>query len=183
MGRTAIVYFSLGGNTAGCAAVLHSFIESDLFSLTPLLPYPKSYGRLLKETRKEAEEKKVIDLAPMDFKPDQYARVLLGTPNWWGGLSTPVRSFIRQYDFGSKEIALFATHGGSGIKSVEEETISLLPLTSRFLGTLSIFDDGEGRLEKRCQEWLEKLEKEKDKYEKNTNNRIYGGSNINAAAL
>ena len=161
MGKTAIVYFSHGGNTAGCAKGIHSLIDSDLFSLTPLLPYPKSYGKLLKETRKEAEEKKVIELAPVDFNPSQYARVLLGTPNWWGGLSTPVRSFIRQWNLGGKDIALFATHGGSGTRSIEEEMISLLPPTSRFIGTLSIFDDGEGRLEKRCREWLAKLEKEK----------------------
>lgn len=183
MGKTAIVYFSHGGNTAGCAMVLHSLVKSDLFPLSPLLPYPKSYGRLLKETRKEAEEKKVIDLAPVDFNPAQYARILLGTPNWWGGLPAPVRSFIRQYDLGSKDIALFATHGGSGTESLEEEMISLLPTGSHFLGTLSIFDDGEGRLERRCRQWLEKLEKEKIEYEKTTDNRIYGGSNINAAAL
>ena len=144
MGKTAIVYFSHGGNTAGCAKGIHSLIDSALFSLTPLLPYPKSYGKLLKETRKEAEEKKVIELAPVDFNPSQYARVLLGTPNWWGGLSTPVRSFIRQWNLGGKDIALFATHGGSGTRSIEEEMISLLPPTSRFIGTLSIFYDGEG---------------------------------------
>lgn len=183
MERTAIVYFSIGGNTAGCATALQSLIEADLFTLRPLAPYPKSYGRLLKETRKEAEWKKVIELADMDFNPAPYTRILLGTPNWWGGLSTPARSFIMQWDLGGKDIALFVTHGGCGTKSVEEELESLLPSTSRFLGTLSIFDDGEGRLERRCQEWLRKLDKEKSKYEEDSDNRIYDGSHGNAIAL
>ena len=180
---TAIVYFSLGGNTAGCADVLHSLIESDLFPLSPVRPYPKSYGRLLKETRIEAEEKKVIELAPMDFNPSYYGRILIGTPNWWGCLSTPVRSFIRRWNPREKDIALFATHGGCGIRSVEEEMAALLPPDSHFLGTLSVFDDGEGRLERRCREWLEKLDKEKMEYEETADNNFHGNSHGAAIAL
>ena len=161
MERTAIVYFSLGGNTAGCATVLQSLAGAELFPLKPLIPYPKSYGRLLKETKKETEGREIRDLVPIDFNPDSYSDILIGTPNWWGGLSTPVRSFIRKYKLEHHGIALFVTHGGTGVKNVEEEMISLLPATSRFLGTLSIFDDGEGRLERRCQKWLTKLEEEK----------------------
>lgn len=183
MEKTLIVYFSQSGNTRKCAKTLHSLMDSDLFELVPKVPYPRGYGRLLKETKKEAEEKSVRELNPVAFNPSDYDCLFIGCPNWWGSLPAPVRTFMRETNLSGKEIAFFITHGGSGAESVKEEIRALLPSSSHFLGTLSIFDDGEGRLEKRCREWLRKIGKENKENEKNHDDSIDGGTVRHAASM
>ncbi len=183
MEKTLIVYFSQSGNTRKCAETLHSLIDSDLFELVPEIPYPRGYGRLLKETKKEAEEKSVRELNPVAFNPADYDRLFIGCPNWWGALPAPVRTFMRDTDLSGKEVAFFITHGGSGIENLNKEIKALLPASSHFLGTLSIFDDGEGRLEKRCSEWLRKIGKEKNGNEKDYDDCIDGGTGRHAASM
>ena len=181
MGKTLIVYFSQSGNTRKCAETLRSIMDSDLFELVPAALYPRGYGRLLKETKEEADEKSDRELNPVTFNPADYDCLFIGCPNWWNSLPAPVRTFIRHTDFSGKEIAFFITHGGSGAESIKEEIRALLPSSSHFIGILSIFDDGEGRLEKRCREWLRKIGKENKENEKNHDDCI-GGSTVRHAA-
>lgn len=183
MAKTLIVYFSQSGNTRKCAETLHALIDSDLSELVPAIPYPRGYGRLLKETKKEAEERADREFCPLPFNPSDYDRLYIGCPNWWGALPAPVRTFIRETNLSEKEIAFFITHGGSGIESVKEEIKTLLPSSSCFLGSFSIFDDGEGRLEKRCSEWLWKIGKENKENEKNHDDCIGGGTVRHAASM
>ncbi len=122
MAKSLIVYFSQGGNTRKCAEALHSLMDSDLFELVPEVPYPRGYGRLLKETKKEADEKSVRELNPVAFNPADYDRLFIGCPNWWGFLPAPVRTFITKTDFSGKEIAFFITHGGSVAERIAERT-------------------------------------------------------------
>ena len=183
MVRTLIVYFSQSGNTRKCAEAIQSLTGADLLELAPEVPYPRGYGRLLNETKKESEERTDRELKPLNLNPTDYDMVFIGCPNWWGALPSPVRTFIRETDLSGKEIAFFITHGGSGIESVKEEIRALLPSSSRFLGSLSIFDDGEGRLEKRCSEWLWKIEKENNGNEKNPDDSIDGGTDHHAASM
>lgn len=183
MPKTLIVFFSQSGNTRKCAETIRQLTGADLSELSPAVPYPRGYGRLLKETRKEAEKRAGRELEPLDFDPAVYDRLLIGCPNWWGALPSPVRTFIRKANLSSKEIAFFITHGGSGIESMKEEINALLPFSVRFLGSLSIFDDGEGRLEKRCGEWLWKIGKENSENEKNHDVCIDGGIGLHAASM
>ena len=90
---------------------------------------------------------------------------------------------MRETNLSGKEIAFFITHGGSGIENLNKEIKALLPPSSRFLSTLSIFDDGEGRLEKRCSEWLRKIGKEKNENEKDYDDCIDGGTVRHAASM
>ena len=167
MAKTLIVFFSQSGNTRKCAEAIQSLTGADLFELVPKVPYPRGYGRLLKETKKEAEERADREPKHLDFNLADYDMVFIGCPNWWGTIPAPVRTFIKETNFSGKEIAFFITHGGSGIENLNKEIKALLPSSSHFLGSLSIFDDGEGRLEKRCSEWLRKIGKEKNENEKN----------------
>ena len=183
MEKSLIVFFSQSGNTRKCAKPLHSLIDSDLFELVPKVPYPRGYGRLLKETKKEAEERADREFCPLPFNLSDYDRLYIGCPNWWGALPAPVRTFIKETDLSGREIAFFITHGGSGIESVKEEIKTLLPPSSRFLGSLSIFDDGEGRLERRCSEWLWKIGKENKENEKNHDDSIDSDSDRHAASM
>ena len=50
----------------------------------------------------------------------QYDKIFVAYPNWWGTAPTIINTFLESYDLAGKEIVLFATSGGSGLgKSVE----------------------------------------------------------------
>ena len=183
MEKSLIVFFSQSGNTRKSAEAIQSLTGANLLELVPDVPYPRGYGRLLKETKKEAEERADREFCPLPFNLSDYDRLYIGCPNWWGALPAPVRTFIKETDLSGREIAFFITNGGSGIESVKEEISALLPSSSRFLGSLSIFDDGEGRLERRCSEWLWKIGKENKENEKNHDDSIDSDSDRHAASM
>ncbi len=42
-----------------------------------------------------------------------YDAVFVGSPNWWGTISGPIRTLLCGHDFSSKKIIPFMTHEGS----------------------------------------------------------------------
>lgn len=44
-----------------------------------------------------------------------YDVVFVGSPNWWGTVAGPVRTFLSEYDLAGKRIAPFITHEGSAL--------------------------------------------------------------------
>lgn len=58
---------------------------------------------------------------------EQYDIILLGYPNWWADLPMPVYSFLESYDFSSKTIIPFITHGGSRASRTVETIAELQP--------------------------------------------------------
>ena len=154
--NTAIVYYSLSGNTQKCVETLAAILNADIFKLETVTSYPKGYGKLLAVTREESKMKTKRELKTPLPDLSAYDRVLIGTPNWWGALSSPIRTFMDEADLKDKEVALFCTHGGCGVKEVEKEFLSLLPESLVPLSAFAIFDDGEGKLLKRGKEWIQR---------------------------
>lgn len=52
-------------------------------------------------------ENKDIDLSPYD-------NIIIGTPIWAGSYAAPFNTFVEEYKFSGKNVALFACHGGGG---------------------------------------------------------------------
>lgn len=121
-----VVYFSAeSGRTANAAKALASAIGGDLFEIKPEKPYTASdlnYMNPLARCNREHIAKKKV---PVDSRKvgnfEQYDTVLIGFPIWYGCAPNVVNSFCDAYDFRGKNVALFATSGGSGIgKSAEK---------------------------------------------------------------
>ena len=52
---------------------------------------------------------------------EDYDTVLIGFPIWYYGAPNIISTFVKSYDFTGKQIALFATSGGSGIGKTAEK--------------------------------------------------------------
>ena len=50
-----------------------------------------------------------------------YRIIFIGSPNWWGTMSTPVNSFIKELDLSGKIVVPFFTHGGGGMQNCETD--------------------------------------------------------------
>lgn len=119
MAKTLVAYFSASGVTARVARALASAAGADLYEIRPQQPYTAAdldwNNKKSRSTLEMTGRLPHPALADHDANVAAYDRILLGFPIWWGVAPTVVNSFLEAYDFTGKEIALFATSGGSGI--------------------------------------------------------------------
>ncbi len=125
-GKVAVIYFSWSpdGNTRFAAETIAKKAEAKLFEIKAKTPYnsdfraccdeakPECYGKILRPI----EEIEGLDLAAYDV-------VFFGTPNWWGTIAPPLRTFLAENAkaLEGKTVALFQTHGGGGMQRLGKE--------------------------------------------------------------
>ncbi len=114
--KTAIVYYSMNGNTAMVAKKLAAGIGADLIEIRPETAYPDKGIRKFLWGGKAAVMAEKPRLMPYAFKPDDYDQVVFGFPVWAGNVAPPVRTFVQENRaaLSGKRIAAFACQSGSG---------------------------------------------------------------------
>ena len=114
--RTAIVYYSMGGNTAMVAEKLAEALSADLVPVRPQRAYPDKGFRKFLWGGKSAVMAETPELEPYAFPADQYGRIVFGFPVWASNMAPPLRTFIRDNRdaLKGKEIAAFVCESGSG---------------------------------------------------------------------
>ncbi|GAH81114.1 unnamed protein product [marine sediment metagenome] len=58
------------------------------------------------------------ELVKFDINPLEYDLIILGTPVWAWNISPPMRSFLSMFDLNSKNVALWMSHAGDGVKAM-----------------------------------------------------------------
>ena len=112
--RTAIVYYSMAGNTAWTAKKLAEGLDADLIEIRPVKAYPDKGIRKFLWGGKSAVMAETPALLPYEFQPDAYDRIIFGFPVWAGNVTPPIRTFVKENDLSGKRIAAFACQSGSG---------------------------------------------------------------------
>ena len=115
--KTAIVYFSLDGNTEYVAKKIAQNLTGDLIKLVPAKQYPTGKVSKFFWGGKSVTFKDQPQLQPYDFNVDEYDVIILGTPIWAGTYTPPFRTFLKENDLSGKKLAFFACcSGGSADK-------------------------------------------------------------------
>jgi len=137
--KVLVVYYSRSGKTREVAELIHSKLNSDLEELTD----NKNRGGILGffVSGNEAYLKKKISIETLKHDPENYKLIIIGTPVWAGNISSPIRSFLADYQNKIQKIAFFCTSMGSDPKPVYREvekiigreSIANLNVTSRDL--------------------------------------------------
>ena len=112
--NTAIVYYSMSGNTAFAARRIAELLRADLIEIKPEKAYPDKGFRKFLWGGKSAVMAETPTLAPFEFKAEKYEQIIFGFPVWAGTLTPPLRTFIRDNDLGGKRVAAFACQSGNG---------------------------------------------------------------------
>ena len=112
--KTAIVYYSMGGNTAWAAERLAARLGADLIALTPRKAYPDKGVLKFLWGGKSAVMAECPALEPYSFDPAAYDRVILGAPLWASRIAPPLRSFLceQRGALAGKTLAAFICSGG-----------------------------------------------------------------------
>ena len=131
-GKAAVVYFSWSpdGNTRFAAQVIAKKLGADIFEIKAEKPYPADYKSCTKEAKPECREKTLRAIQPIPgLDLAKYDAIFVGTPNWWGTMAPPVRTWVTQNKAAlkGKTVCLFQTNGGGGMQRVGSDFAALLP--------------------------------------------------------
>ena len=125
-GKVAVVYFSWSpdGNTRFAAEAIAKKAGAALFEIKAETPYNSDFSACCDEAKPECYGKKLRPIKPIDrLDLAKYDVVFVGTPNWWGTMAPPVRTWVAQNKdaLKGKSVCLFQTHGGGGMQRVGRE--------------------------------------------------------------
>lgn len=115
MPRDLVVYYSRTGTTRKVGQQIASALDADLEEI--LDPTRRSGPLGFIRSGFEARYRRLPPIAAAERDPMRYARVVIGTPIWAGSVASPVRAYLRRYHASIREVAFFATCGGSGSQS------------------------------------------------------------------
>ena len=122
--KTAVIYFSWSGNTRFAAETIAKKTGADLFEIKAETPYNSNFNKCCDEAKPECYGKKLRPIKPIaGLDLAKYDVVFVGTPNWWGTMAPPVRTWVTQSKdaLKGKTVCLFQTHGGGGMQRVGKD--------------------------------------------------------------
>lgn len=117
--KTAIVYYSMSGNTKYVADKIADEIkasgEVDIIRIEPKKAYPDKGAKKFLWGGKSAVMGEKPALQPYEFKIEMYDRIIFGTPVWASTFVPPLRTFMNENpDVKDKKIAVFTCFSGGG---------------------------------------------------------------------
>ena len=118
--KTIVIYFSAEfGKTSAVAADFAKSAGADLFEIVPEKPYTKqdlNYMNPLARCNKEFAAKKDVPVQGHIENWDEYDKVFIGFPIWYGQAPRVIHTFAKDYDWTGKSVHAFATSGCAGSK-------------------------------------------------------------------
>ena len=128
--KILFVYFSRSGNTRYATETFAKACGgAKIVEVKAEKPYAPEYNACCEEARPECRAKTLraiqkiegLDLAAYDV-------VFFGTPDWWGTMCPPIRTFITQNlaVLKTKTLCIYQTHGGGGMERVGSDFAELV---------------------------------------------------------
>ncbi len=121
--RTAVVYYSMSGNTEFVARMIEDELPADLVPIAPVKEYPSSGFRKFLWGGKGVVMGESPQLQPYEFDASAYDRIIIGTPVWAGSFAPPIRTFAieqREALQGKRIAAFVCSASGKGRKCLDK---------------------------------------------------------------
>lgn len=125
--KVLVAYYSHTGNTRQIAGYIHEAVESDLFAIEVVNPYPEDYDEHLAQARREVAEGYLPPLSTQIEDMAQYDIVFVGYPIWVNTAASPIASFLSGYDLSGKTVIPFCTSGTSSAEASYQLVRRLCP--------------------------------------------------------
>lgn len=159
--KTAIVYYSMSGNTEFVAKSVADCTEADLIQIFPEKTYPDKGFKKFLWGGKSAVMGEEPSLMPYTFDAEKYDRIIFGTPVWASNFTPPIRTFIAENreKLKDKKIGAFFCFSGGGGEKAAEKLKNFLEI-SEFSSLLILVDPKDKQSdenETKIKEFCEKL--------------------------
>ena len=139
------------------AEYIHKAVGGDIFEIKPKEPYSTSYPVVVAKAKLEISNGELRELAANVENIGEYKIVFLGSPNWWGTMAPPVRTFLATHDLSGKKILPFVTHGSGGLQNVVSDMKKFAPALDISDNPLALYGDNVQKSETDVHTWLRKM--------------------------
>lgn len=112
MSRILVVYYSRSGHTDFVARQIAARCHADLERIQDRRPRQGVVGYLRSSLEALLGSCPAIERGRR--RPGDYDLVIVGTPVWFWGVASPVRTWVQRHHAALNHVALFCTCGGSG---------------------------------------------------------------------
>lgn len=113
--KTAIVYYSMSGNTEFVAEKIAEKVKADIIRIEPVKAYPDQGAKKFLWGGKSAVMGEKPKLLPYEFDAEKYDTIIIGTPVWASSFAPPIRTFLHENrSISEKKIAVFTCFSGGG---------------------------------------------------------------------
>lgn len=158
--KTAIVYYSMSGNTKMAAEKIANEISADPIEIKPVKDYPDKGARKFLWGGMKAVMGEKPKLQPYDFD-GSYDRIILATPVWASSFTPPIRTFITENRdvLKGRRFAVCVCYAGGGADKAIEKLRQFLDI-ERFDAQLILVDPKDQPTqenEEKIQDFCEKL--------------------------
>ncbi|MBQ3416644.1 MAG: flavodoxin family protein [Ruminococcus sp.] len=142
--KTAIVYYSMSGNTKMIAERIAKELSADMIELIPEKAYPDKGMRKFLWGGFAAVMSEKPKLYPYSFDAQNYDTILIGSPVWASNVAPPIRTFVEENKDSLKEkrFGVFLCYAGGGADKALEKLKKLLNI-NRFISELVLVDPKE----------------------------------------
>ena len=114
--KCMVIYYSWSGNTRFAAETIAKKAGAPTFEIKAETPYNSNFNKCCDEAKPECYGKTLRPIKAIEgLDLAKYDVVFVGSPNWWGTLAPPVRTWLTQNAAAlkGKTVCLFQTHGGA----------------------------------------------------------------------
>lgn len=125
--KTAIVYYSMSGNTKMVAEIIAKELSADLIEIKPVKDYPDKGARKFIWGGMKAVMGEKPQLNPYEFNGD-YDRIIFATPVWASSFTPPIRTFIdeNRAALKGKRFAVCVCYAGGGAEKAIDKLAKFL---------------------------------------------------------
>ena len=111
--KMLVVYYSWScGNTERIAEQLADACDAGVARIETVEPYPEDYQETVDQGQREVNAGFMPEIEPLEFGPDDYDVIVIGTPTWWYTMTPAVKTFLSENDFTGKTVVALSTNGG-----------------------------------------------------------------------
>ena len=138
---TAIVYYSMHGNSEMVAEKIAAKLGADVIKIEPDKAYPDKGAKKFLWGGKSAVMGEQPVLKPYEFDADKYDSIILGFPVWASRPAPPINTFLSEQKskLSGKKIAVFACQSGNGAEKAFERIKKMIGVEG-FDGELILID-------------------------------------------
>ena len=136
--RTAIVFYSLEGNTRLAATELAERLGADVFEIRATKPYPTKGPLKILVGGKDATFNACPAIEPLDIDLAAYDQLVLGTPVWADKVAAPINTFLKGRNLSGKRLALLISSASGEAGKCVQDAAAKLGIAADGLPVLSL---------------------------------------------
>jgi len=128
--KTLIVFYSRTGTTKKIAQSLAEKLGADVEEIKDTIDRSGVIGYF--RAGRDGMKKQLTKIEPIKFDPSGYDLVIVGTPNWAGHVSAPIRTYLAEQKEKISKVAFFATMGSQNPAKIftdMEEVLGKKPIS------------------------------------------------------